>query len=243
MNIAVKQLGFSYTSKAILSNIHFILQQPQTLVVYGPSGSGKTTLLRLIAGLEQPDSGEIILQERTVSGDDIMVPPHQRNCSMIFQQLSLWPHMTVTAHLQFVSRKNSEKERISRLLEQFSLTTKSNCYPGQLSGGEQQRLAIARALAATPDFLLLDEPLNNLDPALQQQTIQFLLALKKEQRISMVYVTHSLAEATQLADMFLVLERGKQVFFGSRTDFQQKFHSSIQQAVQWFTDMEKRNEL
>ena len=241
MNISVSQLGFYHGKQSILTDIDFSLQKAQTLVVYGASGSGKSTLLRLIAGLERPAYGEISLKGEIVSTAQAVLPSYKRNCSMIFQQLALWPHMTVIEHLLFGIRPY-EKKKITELFIQFELEEKALFYPNQLSGGEQQRLAIARALITEPQFLLLDEPLSKLDPLLQQKIIDLLLLLKRKEKLTMIYVTHSLGEVMQLADRVLVLERGQQVFFGARVDFTKEFHNSIEQSVQWFTDLERKNE-
>lgn len=244
MDIEVKELNFHYGEQSTLVDISFFLDKAQTLVIYGSSGSGKSTLLRLIAGLEQPANGKIVLKGKTVSSEQVVLSPHKRHCAMIFQQLALWPHMTVDEHLVFgVHRpgKNSIKNKITETLKLFELEDKKICYPAQLSGGEQQRLAIARALITDPQFLLLDEPLSSLDNLLQQKIINLLLLLKRKKDLTMIYVTHSLGEVMQLADRVLVLEQGKQVFFGSKEKFAERFHSSLQQSVTWFTNMEGNN--
>ena len=246
MNINVKHLGFTRAGKSILADIMFSLEETETLVIYGASGSGKTTLLRLLAGLERPDSGSICLNNTTVSDRQTLLPAHKRNCSLIFQELALWPHMTVNQHLLFGLKTDNlnaqhRAEKITDLLQRFELEAKSCSYPGQLSGGEQQRLAIARALVTSPEILLLDEALSNLDHALHQKIITLLQRLKQTKEISMVYVTHNLGEVLQLADKVLVLKSGKQQFFGSKESFAEKFQSVIQQSVDWYTTMVKNS--
>ncbi len=240
MDIEVKQLGFNHGQQPVFADVNFSLSKAQTLVVYGPSGSGKSTLLRLIAGLERPAIGKIILNGVVVSSEHIMLSPHKRHCSMIFQQLALWPHMTVNEHLSFGHQRHGKKNiapKITEILKRFELEEKGSCYPNQLSGGEQQRLAIGRAIITEPQFLLLDEPLNNLDNFLQQKIINLLLSLKRKENLTMIYVTHSLAEVMQLADKVLVLKQGAQVFFDSRVNFKAKFYDSIEKSVDWFISM------
>ncbi len=245
MTIEVKQLSFNHGSQPALVDIDFSLNKSEILVVYGPSGSGKSTLLRLIAGLERPATGEIILSGKTVSSEQIMLPPYNRQCAMIFQQLALWPHMTVNEHLEFVlcpGEKKSGRLKIAEMLRQLELTGKEGCYPAQLSGGEQQRLAIGRALMPSPGFILFDEPLSNLDNLLQEKIIALLHLLKRKKSNTMIYVTHNLAEVMQLADTILVLKEGRQTFCGSKKAFIAKFQSSIQQSVSWYTQSEERDE-
>jgi iron(III) transport system ATP-binding protein len=184
------------------------------VVILGPSGCGKTTLLRLIAGLETPDSGEISLNGTKVAGPGrSIVPPHQRGIGFVFQDLALWPHLTVWKSLEFVlgSVKTARAERAERIHQALNLVRiepLSARYPHELSGGEQQRVALARALVGQPRLLLLDEPLSSLDPELRTTLRAELTRLQRDLRVTMVYVTHDRDDATALADDVVEMRAG-----------------------------------
>ena len=185
------------------------------VVILGPSGCGKTTLLRLIAGLEVPDSGEISLNGTKVAGlRRSMVPPHQRGIGFVFQDLALWPHLTVWKNLEFVlgSVKTPRAERAARIHEALNLVRiepLSARYPHELSGGEQQRVALARALVGQPRLLLLDEPLSSLDPELRTTLRAELARLQRDLGVTMVYVTHDTDDAAALADAVVEMRAGR----------------------------------
>jgi iron(III) transport system ATP-binding protein len=181
------------------------VEEGEAVALFGPSGSGKTTVLRIVAGLERPDSGCVILRGRPVSGDGVLVPPNERKIGMVFQDLALWPHMSAERHLDFVLKgreksRERRKERIDELIRTFELAHRRQAYPSGMSGGEQQRLAIARALATNPSILLLDEPLANLDETLRGKVIAELLRLKRESGVSILFTTHVREELERLAD-------------------------------------------
>jgi iron(III) transport system ATP-binding protein len=192
-----------------------------TLALVGPSGCGKTTLLRMIAGLETPDSGEIWLDKRLVSGPGCLVPPYKRGVGMVFQDLALWPHMTARQQLSFVLGREKKAEKNERIEETFDLVrlARPDSYPHQLSGGEQQRLALARALAPRPGILLFDEPLSNLDPALKLELLPEIKELLVRLHITAVYVTHQWEEAEYLADTVATMQAGQIVQLFSTAEF------------------------
>jgi iron(III) transport system ATP-binding protein len=185
------------------------------VVILGPSGCGKTTLLRLIAGLEVPDSGEISLNGTKVAGPDrSTVPPHQRGIGFVFQDLALWPHLTVWKNLEFVlgsvkTARADRAERIHQALNLVRIEPLSARYPHQLSGGEQQRVALARALVGQPRLLLLDEPLSSLDPELRTTLRSELTRLQRDLGVTMVYVTHDRDDAAALADDVVGMRAGR----------------------------------
>ena len=219
-----------------IHDISFILHKGKLLSICGPSGSGKTTLLRLIAGLEPPDSGVIQINGSSVSTPDATIPPHRRHCAMIFQNLALWPHMTVAAHLHFILPYLSKSERLDRVtlvLNQVKLANKADNYPHHLSGGEQQRLAIARAIAGKPDILLMDEPFSSLDFRLKKEMMGLLSNLRNEREMTVLYVTHNLDEIMHLSDNVLVMEKGDAVFFGSKAEFAHQFENDLKTAGEW----------
>lgn len=186
-------------------------------MVLGPSGCGKTTLLRLIAGLTRLDAGEIRLDGRLVATRRVnVVPPHDRHLGFVFQDLALWPHLTVRKNLDFVmaSANVPKTERDGRARELLSLVRiepLSARYPHELSGGEQQRVALARALVGTPRLLLLDEPLSSLDPDLRSTLRAELIRLHKTLQLTTVYVTHDREDAAVLADCVVEMRMGRVV--------------------------------
>ena len=188
----------------------------------GPSGCGKTTLLRMIAGLERPDEGRVLIDGIEVSSPNKMVPPFKRKLSMIFQDLALWPHMTVKGNIKFVMEKNLTKdilrEEIHEILEKVNLIGFNNRYPHQLSGGEKQRLAIARALASRPAYLLMDEPFSNLDSLLKEELQNVVIKLKKDSQIGIIYVTHNIDEALILANRIAIMNKGRIEQMGTKDE-------------------------
>ncbi len=185
----------------------------------GPSGCGKTTLLRMVAGFYAPDGGRVWFGERDVTD----LPPHRRNCGMVFQNYALWPHMTVLDNVAFglAVRKVPRAERRRRALDVLDIVqmkTYAHRKPTQLSGGQQQRVALARALAIQPDFLLLDEPLSNLDAKLRLAMRAEIRATQRATQVTSVYVTHDQDEALTMADRLAVVHDGRIVAQGSPRD-------------------------
>ncbi len=211
--IHVVDLSKHFGRSLILKSVNLRLSNKETLVILGPSGSGKTTLLRLVAGFEKPDGGTIQIDSKTISSSSKCLPPKFRNMAMIFQDLALWPHMSVFENVAFALEntgcsKTERAIRVEELLVQVSLLDHADRYPHQLSGGEKQRLAIARAIGANPQFLLMDEPFNNLDPFLKEEMMFLTNRLKKESDIAILYVTHNFDEVFHMADRLVVLIQG-----------------------------------
>jgi iron(III) transport system ATP-binding protein len=203
------------TVKAV-DRINLEISAGEIFTLLGPSGCGKTTTLRLIAGLEEPDGGEIFLGDRVVVSvsEAIFVPPHKRNLGMVFQSYAIWPHMTVFENVVYplrvrrVSAKES-RERVLRTLELVELHGLEDRQGRQLSGGQQQRVALARALVHEPKVLLLDEPFSNLDAKLRElMRVQLKLLLRKLP-ITVVFVTHDQVEALSLSDRTAVMRAGQ----------------------------------
>ena len=211
--IKVENLGKRYGKVNALQGVTLDVSSSEILAVVGPSGCGKTTLLRLAAGLESPDEGRVVIGGIEVSTPTHMVAPYKRGLSMIFQDLALWPHMTVSENIKFVLKKDklSGKALDSeayRFQEDVNLNGYKDRYPYELSGGEKQRLAIARALASKPAYLLMDEPFSSLDPILKEDLQGLIFRLKKRMQMGIVYVTHNMEEALVLADRIAVMNRG-----------------------------------
>ncbi len=211
--ISLRKAGKRFGAEEVLRGIDLEIGQGEIVAIIGVSGSGKTTLLRLIAGLEVPDAGEILLHGRLVSrAGEVLVPPHERKIGFIFQNLGLWEHLTVEEHLRFVTR---DEARLEELLRFLGLLEHRRKKPYQLSGGQRQRLAIARALAQDPDFLLLDEPFSNLDVPRKKQLRREILRIRDEKGLSVVYVTHDPVDVRLLSERTVVLHEGRLVQTGS----------------------------
>ena len=193
---------------------HFVLDVALTCApgeltaIVGPSGSGKTTTIRVLAGLERPDSGFIRLGDRLLCdiAGRTWLPTRKRRLGYVFQEASLFPHLTVQGNVGFAC---PDRQRVEMLLELFDIGHLTGKKPGQISGGERQRVAFAQALAVQPRLLLLDEPFSALDLASRRRLREKLLVLKKEFTIPMVLVTHDLEEASILGDRLITLERGR----------------------------------
>lgn len=211
--------------KKVISDLSLEVEKNKLLGILGPSGCGKTTLLRLIAGLEVPDRGEIIINGSIVYSDrGVFVPPEKRNVGMVFQDLALWPHMTVKEHINFVleSRNMKDGDRVVGILDLVDLTSLSESYPEQLSGGEKQRVAIARALAQEPRILLLDEPLSGLDQILRGDLKKEIRKLQKKLGITTIYVTHNYLELIDIADDIAVMQEGRIIQSGRTGEVYEK---------------------
>ena len=206
--LELKNLSHSYDGSEIsLKNISLTLNKAEKVSILGPSGSGKSTLLRLIAGLEKPYSGTITIQGKVVSDQDHLVAPEKRNVGLVVQNKALFPHLTVEKNIGFGIRKNQEKTKIiTDLLSLFKIEHLSNKYPHEISGGEQQRTAIARSMAPGPELLMLDEPFSALDRELKEELYTELNQIFKERQQTIMLVTHDLDEAKVLSDKQINLE-------------------------------------
>lgn len=212
--IEIHDLSHSYGKRTVLFDISLSIPPGEILVIQGPSGSGKTTLLRLIAGLEYPTMGEILIDGRSASTPERLLPPHQRGIGIVFQRSALWPHMTVAGNLAFVmngTSKTDKNSRIERLLQLAGLEDVAGCYPSSLSGGEARRVELLRALAVKPVRLLLDEPLTNLDLMLKEQLLKIVLEYAREQPATLLLVTHDRLEAETVGGRIVRLENGRLV--------------------------------
>ncbi|OGL27278.1 MAG: spermidine/putrescine ABC transporter ATP-binding protein [Candidatus Rokubacteria bacterium RIFCSPLOWO2_12_FULL_69_21] len=216
MKIVLREVVKRFGSVTAVDRASLDVGDGELFTLLGPSGCGKTTLLRLVAGFYRPDAGEIVFGERVVNA----LPPYERNIGMVFQNYALWPHMTVFANVAYGLRlrKLGRREVESRVMEglrKVNLSGLEGRYPGQLSGGQQQRVALARALVLNPDFLLLDEPLSNLDAKIRVQVRAEIRKLQKELGITALYVTHDQEEALSLSDRVAVMRDGKVLQVGA----------------------------
>ena len=206
--LEIKDVSHSYDeNETTLKNINLEVNEGEKVSILGPSGSGKSTLLRLIAGLEKPYSGTIAVQGKIVSSVDHMIAPEKRNVGLVVQEKALFPHLTVEKNIGFGIRKNQEKAKIiSDLLNLFKIEHLLNKYPHEISGGEQQRTALARSMAPDPELLMLDEPFSALDKELKEELYAELDQIFKERKQTIVLVTHDLDEAKVLSEKQINLE-------------------------------------
>ncbi len=211
----------------------------------GPSGCGKTTTLRLVAGFEEPTAGEIYLKGERINGRR----PYERNVSTVFQNYALFPHMTVRGNIEFGLRRRRSGEigrRVREVLELMQLSGKETRYPSQISGGERQRVALARSLVLAPDVLLLDEPLSALDPNLRKQVRAELKALQRKVGTTFLFVTHDQEEALSLSDQIAVMHCGRIEQVGTPEDVylrpRSRFVASFLGAVNWLNGVGVRPE-
>ncbi|HKY44666.1 MAG TPA: ABC transporter ATP-binding protein [Pyrinomonadaceae bacterium] len=203
-----------FGNRTVVDRVSLNVTAGEVVALLGPSGSGKTTILRLIAGLEKPDSGEVWLAgKRVAANGQNLSPPGSRGIGFVFQDLALWPHLTVEGNLDFVlscarMKRVDRKQRIEEVLTLVHALPFAKSYPAQLSGGEQQRAAIARAIVGKPQLLLLDEPMSSLDSDLKTSLLHELTALQKALKITSVYVTHNREEAAALAHRVISMNAG-----------------------------------
>ena len=204
----------SFGGLPVLKGLDLSVPEGQVVSILGPSGYGKSTLLSLVAGMDQPDDGQISLGGRLLFGPGVNVPSERRGINMVFQDYALWPHMKVAAIVgyglvcQGLARAEREA-RVARVLDMLQIGHLAARHPGQLSGGQQQRVAMARALCTKPKLLLLDEPLSNLDVQLRQEMRDELATLFGQMRTTALYVTHDPLEASALGDQVIVLRSGR----------------------------------
>ena len=212
--ITLDKVEFDYGSRPIIRGVNLALPENSVTVLVGPSGSGKTTILRLIAGFEAPRRGRLSIGDQVVSENRrILRAPESRGVAMVFQDLALWPHLTVRQTLEFVLGRDvarlERQRRITETLAALDLAVRVEARPAQLSGGERQRLALARALVTRPRILLLDEPLANLDPPLRLALLDEVRRLQQRFALTVLYVTHNQLETFALGDHAAVLHEGR----------------------------------
>ncbi len=222
-----KQFVVSDGKVAALNDVNLDVVEGEFFVIVGASGSGKTTLLRCVAGLEMPDSGEIVIGDRPVFSKNppISVPSQQRGFGMVFQSYAVWPHLTVYKNVALPLREGAQKipraeldARVRQALRMVQLDGQADRPATLLSGGQQQRVALARAIAVNPRVLLMDEPLSNLDARLREEVRGKIRDLAKQIGATVLYVTHDQVEAMAMADKIAIMSFGKLLQYGEPTE-------------------------
>jgi len=215
--ITIDQLTFRRKEGFQLGPLSLSLERGERVALLGPSGCGKTTFLRLLAGLEPADGGTISFGEKLVTDGKRLTPPGERRIGFVFQDGALWPHLTAIEQLRFADPALSRPDAL-RLLERVGLGDHAGRRPRKLSGGEQQRLALARALVGEPRLLLLDEPLHSVDVHLRDDLSLLIRKLAEERGLGLIVVTHDREEALAMADRLVILRDGRIVEQGLATE-------------------------
>ncbi len=209
--LTVESITKHFADTPVVKNVSFTVYPGEIFALLGPSGCGKTTTLRIIAGFEKADTGKIAMAERLLANDAVHISPELRGIGLVFQDYALFPHKNVLDNVAFGLRKVPKKTRRERATEVLDMVGMKDFHarlPHHLSGGEQQRVALARSIIARPQLLLLDEPFSSLDPGLRQTTRDEVRALLKGEGISAILVTHDQEEALSFAERLAVMKDG-----------------------------------
>ena len=211
--LKIQNLSHSYDDDQLsLKKINLLVNKGERLSIQGPSGCGKSTLLRLIAGLEEPNEGQIFINEEEVSSPGFSVPPEKRQIGMVVQDKALFPHLSIYENICFGIKKNTDKEQIALdLLNLFKIEELKNKFPHQISGGEKQRVALARSMAPNPNFIMLDEAFSALDSDLKVSIYDEVLEIFQGKNITVILVTHDTEEAKILSTRQLNMDNGELV--------------------------------
>ena len=240
MRLKATDLGKSFGQQVVLKDVNLDLDQVRTLALIGPSGGGKSTLLRIVAGLENPDSGRLYLNDHEIIYREKELMAHRRTVGTVFQAYNLFPHLTalqnITLPLEKVHQyKPAEAHQVAEaILERFGLSEHGHKPPAQLSGGQRQRVAIARAVSIKPKLLLFDEPTSALDPEMTAEVLELIEELREEGR-DLVLVTHQMGFAHRVSDQIALLSGGQiiecgppdQVLDNPKSEITQKFLAKI----------------
>lgn len=225
--LIVEDVRHAYGSREVVKGVSLNIPTQEILCILGPSGCGKTSLLRIIAGLEELQHGRVLVDGELMAGDGIDIPPEARSMSLLFQDFALFPHLNVMDNVTFGLTHLSPRERDGRareVLEQVGMLGYLNSFPHVLSGGEQQRIALARARAPRPQVMLLDEPFSNLDVRLRSQLRDLVLHVLKQSIASTLIVTHDPEEAMFMGDRIAVMRDGVIVQEGTPEDL---YHAPV----------------
>ena len=208
--LTLKNISFSYKDKMIFDNYNFVMNKEEIIAIIGPSGCGKSTLLKIINGLETEYSGDVLLNGINVNN----IPVNKRDIVLMFQDNLLFPHMTIFENIEFsLKMKKYPKHEIKKMVEEVArdihLEDKLNKYPKELSGGQQRRVALARAVISKPKLLLLDEPFTGLDKEIKLEIMNLVKIIREKYNTSIIFVTHDLSEAEYLGAKCIEFKKGE----------------------------------
>src|SRR5258708_4107647 len=212
--LACRDIAKRLGAKSVLRHLDLTVSRGEIVSILGPSGAGKTTLIRLIAGLGDPDTGEIEIAGRKVWGNGVNLKTEHRGVGFVFQDYAIWPHMSVAGNVAFGLRmsgmnRTDREARVRTALAAVHIRDLAERFPDQLSGGQQQRVALARTLAVRPELILLDEPLSNLDAGLRENLRLEILDIVRAHGTTAIYITHDQSEAMALCDRLAVIDDGR----------------------------------
>lgn len=239
--VLLQHIEKRYEAFHAVQSLDLEINQGELVTFLGPSGCGKTTTLRMVAGLELPTSGRILIGDRVVNDPaaGIAIPPENRHVGMVFQSYAVWPHMNVARNIDYPLRiqkipREQREARLAEILALVQLTGQERKWPHQLSGGQQQRVALARGLIMKPSVLLLDEPLSNLDAKLRKSMRTEIREIQQELRMTMLYVTHDREEAEAISDRMAVMFSGRLAQVGSPAEI--RHHPAGEEVRNFFSD-------
>lgn len=219
--LALRGIAHDYDGVPSVRGVDLEVEPGEVICLLGRSGCGKSTLLRIAAGLERPTAGRVLINDREVASRAVHLPPEKRGVGLMFQDYALFPHLTVLANVMFglrdLSRADAEREA-RRVLGRVGLERHADDYPHALSGGEQQRAALARAIVPRPSILMMDEPFSGLDRRLRESVREETLTVLRETRVTAIIVTHDPEEAMRLGDRIALMRDGRLVQVGSAAD-------------------------
>ena len=213
--VSLRGLTKTFAGSAAVDSFDLEVEAGEVVALLGPSGCGKTTTLRLIAGLETPDAGAVIVGDEVFHDGSTVVPPEKRRVGMVFQDYALFPHLDVASNVGYALGRRPDPERVAEVLRLVGLSDHGERPVHALSGGEQQRVALARALAPGPGLVLLDEPFSNLDAALRGRLREEVRSILTAERVTAVFVTHDQEEALSVADRVAVMRDGRMEQIGT----------------------------